>query len=145
MTPKQIYIEILRQHAELREMMAAAKWVAQQVAAGKAPRRELKATVTQFMDALDVHNNREEELLRNVAISHRGSAMAEAELLGTPHFEEHKALRFALLDLQLDTADFRLARAIEQALDRVAGHMDLEEGALVRDDNTREDEDTSPG
>jgi hypothetical protein len=72
--------------------------------------------------------------------------------LGAPHgdvmnqrdFEEHRALRDALLDVNLDPDDCWAAKTLMDAFDRVVDHMAREEESFGCSE-ARGEEETEPG
>jgi hypothetical protein len=105
---------------------------------------ELKAVVLRLTDAVQAHNNREEELLRAESSSGASPRAGHPELMTKQHFEEHKALHSTLLDVQLNPDDVRVAKMMLHALDRVIDHMAVEEQSFAFRDPSHE-EDTKPG
>ena len=144
MTPRQTRIELLRQHAEISQLIAEARRVSVRVQAGELLRRDLKAVVLHLTDAVQAHNHREEDLLRAESLSGASPRAEHPELMTKQHFEEHKALHSALLDVQLNPDDVHVAKAMLQALDSVIDHMASEEQSFAFRDASYE-EDTKPG
>jgi len=144
MTPKEIRIELLRQHAELRHMIEAARRIAGRLRAGESLRQELKASANRLDNELDEHNRCEEQWLREVFPAAGTSTDHHAEIMTKRHFEEHRTLHKALLDVNLEPDDAWAARNFMDALDCVVDHMTREESTFA-DLDAWTDEDTQPG
>jgi hypothetical protein len=144
MVPNQLLIERQTQHARLRALIAAVRRIAERVRAGESLRQELKASALHVKNELDIHNNREEELLRWMASPSGKPRAPRAESMNQQHFEEHRALRDALFDVNLDPDDRWAANTLMDALDRVVDHMAREEESFDWSD-TSGDEETLPG
>jgi hypothetical protein len=144
MVPKEILVELQKQHAQLREMIAAARHIAGRVRAGESLRQELKASALRVKNELDVHNNREEELLRWMVTPPRKPGAPPVDIMNQQHFEEHRALRDAIFDVNLDPDDRWAAKTLMDALDRVVDHMAREETSFGWSDTWGEEE-TLPG
>lgn len=143
MLPRTIRVELLKQHAELREVIAAARRVAERTRAGESTRQELKALALRVLNELREHNDREERLLRSARTKAEDLKSASVETIYEKHFEEHKALSAALLDIRLDDDDYWAAKNLIDALDCIGAHMAREEETLACA-NTWGEEDTRP-
>jgi hypothetical protein len=143
MIPKSIRVELLKQHAELRTLMAVAHGLAKRVRQGEPLRQELKESALRVLAALRTHNDREERLLREIAPLTRRLGVPQIEIMNEVHFEEHKAIHVALLDINLDADDYWAAKNLADALDKVESHVALEERAFDGSGTWRE-EDTIP-
>jgi iron-sulfur cluster repair protein YtfE (RIC family) len=144
MTSRETWVELLRQHAELRQLLEQTRLVARRLREGESLRGELKASASLLGEALSAHNNREEELLRAMIGRVEAEGAARTELMNEQHFEEHTALRAALLDVQLDPDDHWVAKTMMDALDQLLDHMGHEEKSFVTSD-VSQDDDTKPG
>ena len=144
MTPRETWIELLRQHAELRQMLEQTRVIARRVREGESLRGELKASASLLSDALSAHNTREEELLRGMICTVEADGSARTEIMNEQHFEEHSVLHAALLDVQLDPDDYWVAKTLTDALDHLLDHMGHEEKSFVSSD-VSQDDDTKPG
>jgi hypothetical protein len=142
MIPKSIRVELLKQHAELRTLMAVAHDLAKRVRQGEPLRRELKESAFRVMDTLRTHNDREERLLREIACVTRRLRSPRIEIMNEVHFEEHKALHVALLDINLDADNYWAAKNLADALDRLESHMALEEREFDGSGTWKDEEDT---
>lgn len=127
MVPRTIRVELLKQHAQLREVIAAARRVAERTRAGESTRQELKAIALRVRNELGEHNDREERLLRSAVAMTDGLESANVETVYEKHFEEHKALTAALRDIRWEADDYWAAKNLMDALDCIGAHMDREE------------------
>jgi hypothetical protein len=143
MTPSHMGSELSRQHAELRQMIEAAREVARRAPEEESLRRKLQADTLQLAEALSAHNQYEEELLRAVTVS--GWARADPESMNQHHFEEHKALHAALVEVSVDPNVKWVAGHLAVALDRIVEHMAQEESTFLDQGFLPNDEpDTEP-
>jgi hypothetical protein len=144
MTSYEVRIELLRQHADLRHMIGATREIAGRAQEGESLRQQLQASVLRLAAALGTHNQREEELLRSVTTSD-GWPRSATESLNQRHFEEHKALHAALVEVTVDPNVRWVARHLGEALDTIVEHMAHEESTFLNQGVLSDDErDTDP-
>jgi hypothetical protein len=125
-------------------MIDAARVIACGAHEGESLRRQLQARVLRLADALSAHNQSEEELLRAVTTD-GGWARADPESMNQRHFEWHKALHAALVEVSVDPNVQRVAGHLVAALDTILQHMNHEERTLLDRGLLRDDEaDTDP-
>lgn len=128
MTPTEMRTELLAQHSVLREKMKAARASADECTSQPllpALKKELK----QLADAVRMHNLREEQLLMTIlpTIDAWGEVRTLAML--EQHTHEHEELYEALLAVSTCEDPRAAVSAVNQLLDRLAQHMEQEEGA----------------
>ena len=144
MTPSQVRSELLRQHADLRQLMEAAREIARRVREGESLRRQLQASTLRLADALNAHNRREEELLPALTAD-GGWAPADPEGVNQRHFEEHKTLHGALVEVSTEPNAGWVAGHLVLALDTLLEHMANEERTFLHHSLLHDDEpDTDP-
>jgi hypothetical protein len=138
MKPSEIRAELLEQHRQVRELMAATRQIARRARAGDDVRAELQDAVRRLSDRVDVHNLREEELLRDLipAIDARGSV--RAAVMTAEHVKEHHRFRTALSGLpsvSVETAGV----GILALLALMGDHMEREEAAFLGENVLRDE------
>jgi hypothetical protein len=133
MEPTQVRAELLRQHAELRGLIADVRGIAARASGGAAVRDELHAAVVRLADALSRHNLYEEEWLRSLDAKVDGPARTEIDVLLDAHVREHEELHAAVVGIPRMPIKFA-GVDVTVLLDGVLEHMALEEGSLLAED-----------
>jgi hypothetical protein len=138
MKPNQVRAELLRQHAELRGLIADVRGIAKQASTGAAVRDELHAAVIRLAGALCRHNLYEEEWLRTMDSKVDGPARAEIDGLLDAHVREHQELHAAVMGIPRMPIKFA-GVDVAVLLDGVLEHMADEEVSLFSEDVARVD------
>jgi hemerythrin len=128
MSPTDVRAELLRQHAELRDMIATVQRVAERASKGTASREELLADVTRLADALGRHNRFEEEWLRTIEPKVDGPTRADMDVLLEAHAREHEELHAAVVGIPQNPVKFS-GVDVAVLLKDVLQHMDDEEAS----------------
>lgn len=130
MEPAHARAEILRQHGELRRLIADVERVAEQASKGGALGDHLRAAVNQLGDALERHNAFEELWLRTIDAKIDGPTRAELDVLYDAHAREHEELHAAVLGIPRTPVEFAGA-AVKILLEGLLEHMAREETSLL--------------
>ncbi len=130
MEPAQARAEILRQHAELRRLIADVERVAEQASRGGALGDPLRAAVKQLGDALERHNAFEELWLRSIDAEIDGPSRAELDEIYDAHAREHEELRAAVLGIPQTPVKFA-GVDVKVLLRGLLEHMAHEEMSLL--------------
>ena len=138
MTPSQIRLELLDQHAQIRAIMDQIRDLAVRARLGEPVGDALRAGVTLLADAFVEHNAREEELLRPIIPTVDAWGAARAEIMDETHVHEHDVLREAVIGIPRTPHEFAGA-GVEELLERMLEHMACEERALLAEDVLRDD------
>ncbi len=138
MTPGEIRTEMLGQHGEMRAMIERATALIAKVRAGEPLRVELQATLGRLAAAAHTHNDREEELLREIIPTVDAWGPARASVMDEQHKLEHQALHAALKS-SVDDDDDAACAATETLLARMLRHIDREEEAFLSEEVLRDD------
>jgi len=138
MTPSQIRAELLEQHAELREMVDTTRRYADRACKGEPVGEDLVTAIRLLADAVQRHNVREEELLRDVIASVDAWGQARAELMTAEHVREHEEFHGALLGIIHTPSEFA-GGGTRLLLDRLLDHMAHEELAFLNERVLRDD------
>jgi hypothetical protein len=133
MTPSEVRVELLEQHAELRRMVERARLRAERVNQDGPTLPERLSEIRLLADAVKRHNQREEQLLREVLRTVDAWGQIRAEVMNDDHVREHAELYQALLALRFATDD------TDQVLDTILAHMAHEEQAFLNDVVLRDD------
>lgn len=130
MEPAHGRAEILRQHGELRRLIADVERVAEQASKGGALGDHLRAAVTQLGDALERHNAFEELWLRTIDAKIDGPSRAELDAIYDAHAREHEELHEAVLGIPKAPVKFAGAD-VKVLLRGLLEHMAREEMSLL--------------
>lgn len=138
MTPGEIRTAMLAEHAEARAMIRRCEELAASVRAGGDTRDELRATLGRLADVLRAHNDREEELLREIIPTVDAWGPARASVMVEQHHLEHHALHAAIVGAR-DGLDDAAPASLEALLADLIKHMNREEEAFLSDEVLRDD------
>jgi hypothetical protein len=136
MEPMPTSVEILRQHGELRRLIADVEGVAEQASNGGALRDNLRAAVRQLGEALERHNAFEEQWLRTIDANIEGPARAELDALYEAHEREHEELHAAVLAISQIPVKFA-GVDVKVLLRGLLEHMAREEESLLAAERPR--------
>lgn len=129
MKPSEIRAELLGQHAELR---ANIKAIRASLAAGRTDDEEARNRLVRLVDAVRMHNRREEELMRDVFPTLDAWGPIRSQVMQEEHVLEHQELFASLLGVS--TSDSKTAPAAIAVLDKLVAHMDREEKVFLGED-----------
>lgn len=136
MTPSEIRKELLEQHAALTTLAQAVRGAAQhRLQAPQLWRQHLRT----LAGALDEHNQREEQALRDLMRSIDAWGATRVALMDDHHAEEHSRIHSALRAAAATDAGAEAVDQVLQALDHLAMHMKREEAELLHADVLRDD------
>lgn len=138
MTPSEIRTELLGQHEQLRSMSGRVAALLGRLRAGERVRVDLQAALGVLADAAHAHNDREEELLREIIPTVDAWGPARADVMLEQHKLEHGALHKAL-ESTLNDDDASAIAAVEALLTRMVEHMQREEEAFLGEEVLRDD------
>jgi hypothetical protein len=138
MEPTQVRVELLRQHAELRGLIADVRGIAERASNGAAERDELYAAVIRLAGALGRHNLFEEEWLRTMDSKVDGQTRADFDVVLDAHLREHEELRAAVAGIPRMPVKFASVD-VAVLLKGVLEHMADEEASFLSEDVQHDD------
>jgi hypothetical protein len=140
MTPSEIRVELLGQHAALRLMIQETCQVAERTGRGELLHEELRTLAVRLADGLRAHNRREEELLRRIIVTIDAWGPVRDAILSEQHVKEHNDLEAALVLAGTESSDAAAAAgSLVARLNHVLDHMAREEKAVLAADVLRDD------
>jgi hypothetical protein len=139
MTPKQIRVEILAQHAGLRAMIVETRRAIERVGGSEVTRAELRLHVGSIAHTLREHNRCEEELLRGVLFDADAWGPVREDIMSEEHASEHALLCGAMVDASVISDAGLSEGTLLRAFDQVLEHMSREESAFLNEDVLRDD------
>jgi hypothetical protein len=138
MKPTQVRAELLRQHAELRVLIANVRGIAERACNGAGARDELHAAVIRLAGALVRHNLFEEEWLRTLDSKVDGQTRADIDVLLEAHVREHEELHAVVAGIPLMPVKFA-GVDVAVVLNGVLEHMADEEASLLSEEVRHDD------
>jgi hypothetical protein len=138
MSPSEIRMELLGQHAQMRSMIQRAGGLVARLRAGEPVRLELQMALGSLANTARVHNDREEALLRDVIPTVDAWGPARAEVMLDQHRLEHRALH-AALQSSLNDDDAVACVSAAELLAHMLEHMKREEEAFLTEEVLRDD------
>ena len=138
MKPSEIRGELLQQHAHIRTIMDVTLTIAKGARVAAPDRGDLQGCVIRLADALRTHNQREEDLLRDLIPSVDAWGPARAAIMTEEHQREHDRLDAALQGVPRTPIEFGAA-GIVALVHLIRQHMDREEAAFLGEDVLRDD------
>jgi hypothetical protein len=129
MKANQVRTKLLRQHAELRDLIEEVRSVAGRASHGAALRDELHAAVIRLSGAICRHNLDEEEWLRTIGPKVDGPTRADIDVLLDAHVREHEELHAAVVGIPQMPIKFA-GVDVTVLLDGILEHMADEERSL---------------
>jgi hypothetical protein len=138
MKPTPVRAELLRQHTELRDLIADVRGIAERASKGAAVRDELQAAVIRLAGALCRHNLFEEEWLRTMDAKVDGRTRADIDVLLDAHVREHQELHEAVVGIPRMPIKFA-GVDVAVLLNGVLEHMADEERSLFSEDVMRDE------
>lgn len=138
MKPSEIRDELLHQHAQIRIMMHVTLTIAKEARVGAPGRGGLQGCIVRLADAMRLHNQHEEALLRDLIPTVDAWGHARAAIMTEEHTREHERLDAALLGVPCTPIEFA-ATGMVALVDLIRQHMDREEAAFLGEDVLRDD------
>jgi hypothetical protein len=138
MTPGRILKELLAQHAQLRALIAEARASADRCLRGEDGREKLLGAMAELMDAVRVHNRREEMLIQEVLPSLDGWGDGRAQFMTNEHIREHGEVFHSLERVRTADDPKVGARRVISVLRKLLVHMSREEVAFIRPEVLRD-------
>lgn len=140
MRPSEIREDLLAQHGELRQLLAAARFAAERWTLGEAERIVLRDALAALLDALRSHNAHEESALREVLRGADSWGPVREQIMDDAHVDEHGEV-FALLARLGETEDPVATRgALDAFAARLLDHMAREEAVCLDPSVLRDDD-----
>lgn len=139
MTPSEIRVELLGQHAALRLMIQQTCQAAEGAQRGEVLREELRTLAIRLANGLRAHNRREEELLRGIIVAIDAWGPARDAILSDEHVKEHDEIEAVLVLADAGSDATATAGCLIAVLNRVLDHMAREEKAVLGPDLLRDD------
>jgi hypothetical protein len=135
-SPSEIRLELLRQHAEIRLLAVEVKDAA--AASGYFALNTLRVRTLRLVDKVGRHNREEEELLQGLRTVDAWDSV-RADFMSEQHAAEHQHLWGSLLDASLasDVTSFR--EVVLPAIALLLEHMEREEKVYLSEDVLRDD------
>ncbi len=124
--------ELLRQHDEIRALIAGVRAAIARVRADGETADELRSGLRALDRALTAHNRSEEAAFQGALRSEHSGPLRTA-MLSDRHRREHDHVQHALTQAVVIRDRALRARAAERVIDDVLAHMALEERDLYRD------------
>jgi hypothetical protein len=119
-------------------MTEVTETIAKSVRDGSHTGGDLGDCVARLADALRSHNNREEELLRDLILSVDAWGEARAAIMTEQHVQEHSHLDTALRGLPLTSPEIAAVGVVSLA-HVIREHMRREEAAFLNEEVLRDD------
>jgi len=138
MTPSQIRVDLLEQHAALREMIRETRQAAERAQQGDLQLEDLRILAIRLVGGLRAHNRQEEELLRGIIFTIDAWGPQRAAILSDEHVKEHDELE-GLLVLASAGSDAAAVDCLVAGLDRILAHMAREEQTVLGSELLRDD------
>jgi hemerythrin-like domain-containing protein len=131
--------QLLAEHAGLSRLMGVCEQEAERILTGEINARQLLACVLQLLDAVENHNQVEEEALRPLLLDTDSFGPVRIEQMIDDHIAEHMWLRQLLREaVEFEIPD-RAARATINAMRLLRGRMKEEEAQFLNQDTLRDD------
>jgi len=111
-------------------MIEGVREIARRAQGGEALRPQLRTAALRLAEALNVHHDREEEWLPALIGGARW-VQADTESVNQRHFEEHKALHAALVEVSVDSNIRWVASHVIAVLDTIGRHLAQEEDTFL--------------
>jgi hypothetical protein len=134
--------ELLRQHGQVRALMASTRACAKQVRAGLPAAAELRTDLLELSNVLRTHHLQEEALLRDMLVNGHPSGGDDAVTLCEAHIQEHARMNAALKSIQCAAPEVA-GVGIVALVDWIGQHMDREEVVFLAEDVFRDEASTS--
>ncbi len=136
MSPSEIRLELLRQHEEIRLIIAEVRKAVART--GPSALNDVRACTLHLADLVRRHNRQEEEMLQGLrTIDAWGSV--RADFMSEQHAAEHQDLWGSLLDASLALEVPSFQEVVLPAIDRLLQHMDREEKVGLSENVLRDD------
>lgn len=141
MTRKEIRIELLGQHTQLRHGIFEMRALAKRWMEGLGSRDDVRARLLALGVALENHNDREEELLRGILGTVDRLGPERVAIMNERHLEEHHEIYGALVVASESASPEAAVPLLEFLFGRMLEHMVREEDAFLGPDVLGGDED----
>jgi hypothetical protein len=142
MKASEIRRDLLAQHAELRSLLDQVSAAAARAKTTHRSVDDARACLAQLLEALGLHNLREEELLRGLLPGVDAWGGARAEIMGEEHVAEHRDLHAALTKLATLGDAARWERTFDGLRIRLLSHLAREERDFLGADALHDEEPT---
>jgi hemerythrin-like domain-containing protein len=131
--------QLLAEHAGLSRLMGVCEQEAERILTGEINARQLLTCVLQLLDAVENHNQVEEEALRPLLLDTDSFGPVRIEQMIDDHIAEHMWLRQLLREaVEFEIPD-RAARATINAMRLLRCRMKEEEAQFLNQDTLRDD------
>jgi hypothetical protein len=138
MKPSEIRRELLGQHAAIRSMTEVAHTILKRPRGGHPEQGDLNDCVARLAEAVNAHNAREEELLRDVVPRVDAWGKERASVMDHEHTVAHRRLDEAMRGIHLVEPELA-AVGVLALLRLIREHMDREEAAFLNEEVLRDD------
>lgn len=139
MSASKIRTELLEQHSEIRMRADEVRAAMDKLRKGEAARDLLRSALARLAEAVRRHNQREEELLRDVIPHVDAWGPARAEVMSEEHGKEHQELYAALVEAGATPDGAAAIGIVAKLLERMQEHMAIEEKILLSEDVLHDD------
>jgi len=131
--------ELLRQHAELRELAKVVARVSERARGDVRRLPELRLLLQSLYDELRVHNEYEEEQLSAILPKIDAWGPVRDDLMGLHHGEEHAWILHGIEAAASEPRPAMIAESVADVLRELHAHMEREERELLSPDVLRDD------
>lgn len=139
MSASKIRTELLEQHGEIRARTDEVRAAMNELKQGTASRDLLRSALAKLADSVRKHNQREEELLKDVIPHVDAWGPARAEVMVEEHGKEHQEIYATLVEAGATPDGDAAVAAVSRLLERMHEHMAIEEKILLGEDVLRDD------
>ncbi len=139
MSASKIRTELLGQHGEIRARADEVRTAMDELRKGSSGRDSLRAALAKLADSVRKHNQREEELLKDVIPHVDAWGPARAEVMVEEHGKEHQEIYAALVEAGATPDSDAAIGIVAKLLERMQEHMAIEEKIVLSEDVLRDD------
>lgn len=131
--------ELLRQHAELRDLSALVATTSERARNDVLALAELRALLRQLYDGVRTHNAYEDAQLETILPGIDSWGPVRRELMVTRHRDEHMAILRAIEIATIASSAATIAESTADVLRELSTHMEREEKEFLGPDVLRDD------
>lgn len=143
MKPSEMRVELMGEHADLRAKIEETRGAAGRCQSGEDAREQLRGCLARLADAVRMHNQHEEEVMRAVVPWLDGWGPTRAALMLDAHVREHEDVYRSLMASSENCEAYVAAAAALKLIDQMLVHMAHEEKVFL-DENVLNDDDAMP-
>jgi len=140
MKPSELRIELMQEHADLRAKIEETRAAADRCQNGEDAREQLRGCLSRLGDAVRMHNQHEEEVMREVVPWLDGWGPTRKALMLEAHVREHQDVYSSLMAASENSEAYVAAAAALKLIDQMLGHMAHEEKVFLGEDVLNDDD-----